>query len=218
MLKAPPCVHWLLDIARADGIVGSEEPSIDATTRIEDAWRIVAGSGGITQAQLAKSVGVHFHLAIADFATSQPRASDLIPEKLARERLVFPLRETDHQLVVATANPNDIEAEDLITFASGRRVMLEIAPPVSIQKALDERYVPDRDIERLLKTVGTEMANAARVVQKSAPEAITIRETGLAATIQLTNLILGDAVHARASDIHIEPAGDGGRIRFRVDG
>jgi type II secretory ATPase GspE/PulE/Tfp pilus assembly ATPase PilB-like protein/ActR/RegA family two-component response regulator len=218
MLDVPTRSHWLLDVARADHILGVDQPVVDAAASLQDAWRIVARASGITQAQLAARVGAHFHLPIADLGAAEAHARDLIPERLARQRLVFPLRETDHQLVVAVADPNDIEAEHLIAFASGRHAVMEIAPPDAILEALDSQYSPDRAVERLLTSVGAEMADAVRVMHQTAPEAVAAREAGSAPTIRLTNLILGDAVRARASDIHLEPVGDGARVRFRVDG
>jgi type IV pilus assembly protein PilB len=218
MIEVHPGTHWLLDIARADRLLGTEEPAIAPTTPLADAWRIVARAGGMTESQLANNVAAHVHLRVADFTTADAHAIDLIPERLARDRLLFPLRETDHQLVVATADPHDMEAEHLIEFAAGRRAVLEVAPPTAIQDAIDAHYAPDRAVERLLNSVGAEVAKAVRVVQESAPEAVAAREAGSGPTIRLMNLILGDAVHARASDIHLEPAREGGRVRFRVDG
>ena len=218
MLEAPTRSHWLLDLARADHIVGSHEPAIDVTTPIADAWSAVARSAGITQARVAERVAAHFHMPVADLATAQRHAIDLVPEKVARERLVCPLREADNRLVVAVADPTDIDTEHLIAFVSGRTTVFEIAPPGEIHEALDVRYAPDRAVERLLSRVGAEMATAVSVVQESGPEAVAAREAESAPIIRLTNVILGDAVHARASDIHLEPAGDSGRVRFRVDG
>ncbi len=43
-------------------------------------------------------------------------------------------------------------------------------------------------------------------------------EADSAPVIQLTNLILRDAIQQDASDIHIEPGKSGGAVRFRVDG
>lgn len=218
MRKAHLSSQWLLDIARAGRIVGADEPAIDAATLLPDAWRLVARSGGITEAQLAAIVAAHFHLAVADLTTAQTRASSLIPEKLARERLVFPLRETDRQLVVAAADPTDMEAEQLIAFASGRATTFEVAPPGEIQVALDERYAPERAVQRLLNRVDAEIATGVRVVNAGAPETVVARDATSAPIVKLTNVILGDAVRARASDIHLEPADDDGRVRFRVDG
>src|SRR5690349_10844879 len=158
MLEAPPRSHWLLDIARETNIIESLDVAIDAMTPIVDAWRNVAREGAITQAVLAHSVAKHYGMAVADIGAAQPHAPEFIPEKFARARLVFPLRESDQQLVVAVADPTDVETEQLIAFVSGRTAVFEVAPPGEIQEALDARYAPDRAVERLLNHVGAEMA------------------------------------------------------------
>jgi type IV pilus assembly protein PilB len=136
----------------------------------------------------------------------------LIPEKLARARHLIGLRESDHGIVVATADPIDFEAEQLVGFVTGRRPVLELAPPDAVQDVIDAHYAPDRAIERLLGSA------AIHVEPESAPELVGVRDAESAPIMRLTSLILRDAAHARASDIHIEPDRDGGRVRFRVDG
>src|SRR5205085_1914465 len=39
-----------------------------------------------------------------------------------------------------------------------------------------------------------------------------------APVVKLVNLIIGEAINLRASDIHIEPFGDRVRVRYRIDG
>ena len=209
--------HWLL-AAVAGRIAGGDEPEMESSVALPDAWRVVARASGQTQAQLAACVAERYSLSLADFSSSQPHATDVVPETLARARLAFPMRVTDGELVVAVADPTDLETEQLLSFASGRDTVFEIAPPSEIQEALDGRYAPDRAVERLLNRVGAEMASAVSIVQQYEPEAVAAREAESAPIIKLTNLILGDAVNARASDIHLEPSGDGARVRFRVDG
>ena len=218
MLEAPPRGHWLLDVLRPDPVGGFQDPEIKPKASLVDAWRLAAKAAGITQAELAARVAAHYHLRVANFATAEQHAVALVPEKLARARLVFPLRETDRELVAAVANPGDMEAEQLIDFATGRSTVFEVAPPSQILEALDARYAPDRAVERLLDRVGVEMASAVSVVNEVEPESVIAREAEAAPIVKLTNMILGDAVRARASDIHLEPAGEGGRVRFRVDG
>ncbi len=218
MLEAPRRSHWLLDVVQDESVIGGAEVAIPANAPLVEAWRTAARACGVTQLQFATRVAKHFHLALADFSKAQAHASDLVPEKLARARLTFPLRETDRELVVAVADPRDMETEQLLAFASGRTTVCEIAPPGQIQDAIDARYAPDRAVELLLNRVGAEMDTAVRVVHEREPEAVGEHEAEAAPIVKLTNLILGDAVRARASDIHLEPAGDGGRVRFRVDG
>ncbi len=213
MLDAPPRGHWLLGVP---GTAGAGV--INAATPIADAWRRAASASKLSQAELAAKVAEHYHLKVANLASSQKHATDLIPERLARGRLAFALRETNDQIVVAVADPTDMETEHLLAFASGRDAVFEIAPPDAISDALDGRYAPDRAVERLLSRVGAEMADAVSIVEEHEPEPVDTHEAESAPIIKLTNVILGDAVRARASDIHVEPAEGSGRVRFRVDG
>jgi type II secretory ATPase GspE/PulE/Tfp pilus assembly ATPase PilB-like protein/TolB-like protein/CheY-like chemotaxis protein/Flp pilus assembly protein TadD len=70
----------------------------------------------------------------------------------------------------------------------------------------------------LLTAARSELANAVRFIQTSQPESITVRDTEQVPVVKLTNLILHDAIAARASDVHVEPEVQGGMVRIRIDG
>ncbi len=142
----------------------------------------------------------------------------LLPEAVARQFRVFPLRTQHNQLIVATSDPADLAAEQAIAFCAGRRVVFELAAPSQVEEAIASTYSPDRLAEQLLTTERSELANAIRLVQTSEPESITVQEAEKAPVVRLTNLILHDAIAAGASDVHIEPEMGGGLVRIRVDG
>src|SRR2546421_4853027 len=140
------------------------------------------------------------------------------PETPHRRYLAFPVRARDRELVVAVADPTDLDAEQALGFASGRNIVNEVASPAAIQEAIDRRYAPDRVLERMVDRVGAKLVDDVRVVEEVAPEAVSSGEVESAPVVKLANLILHDAVSERASDIHLEPGRDGGTVRFRVDG
>ncbi len=209
---------WLLEVARESGLLTGDAPLLEAAATIVDQWRTIARAAGVSPALPAAAVAASRHVGLADLATIQARAVALIPEKLARARHLIGLRESDHEIVVAAADPLDIEGEHLVGFVTGRRPVLEVAPPDAIQELIDAHYAPDRAIERLLGSVGAGLASAVHIETESGPAPVAAREAESAPIMRLTSLILRDAVHARASDVHIEPDRDGGRVRFRVDG
>jgi type II secretory ATPase GspE/PulE/Tfp pilus assembly ATPase PilB-like protein/ActR/RegA family two-component response regulator len=211
-------VHWLLDTARRAGLAVADAAPVDAAAPLADAWAAVARAAGTTEDQLARQVATHYRLGAADLQLAEPRALSLVPEKVARRHHVFPLRETDRQLVVATANPNDLDAEQALAFASGRTTVFEVAPPTAIMTAIDAHYAPDRVVETLLDRVGAEVAEDIRLIEEVAPEAVATGAIESTPVVKLTSLIIGDAVKEGASDIHLEPGRDGGTVRFRVDG
>ena len=213
-----PRRHWLADIAVQAGLLGPDGAGVDAGATLPDAWTAVARATGVSDADLAARVAARHRLAVANLASAEPAALSLVPEKTARRYIVYPLRVTDRQLVVAMANPADLEAEQALGFASGRAIVCEIAPPAAIQEAIDRRYAPDRVLERMIDRVGPKLVDDVRVVEDAAPEAVTSHEVDSAPVVKLANLILHDAVSEGASDIHLEPGRDGGTVRFRVDG
>jgi len=210
--------HWLLDAARRAGLPLGEGVAVDAAASLTDAWTAVARAAHVSEDELAHRVATHYRLGAADLQAAEPRALSLVPEKVARRHNVFPLRETDRQLVVATANPNDLETEQALAFASGRTTVFEVAHPAAIMTAIDAHYAPDRLVETLLDRVGAEVAEDIRLVEDVAPETLGAQAVESTPVVKLTSLIIGDAVREGASDIHLEPSRDGGTVRFRVDG
>ena len=210
--------HWLVDLAIQAGLPGSDSTVVDPGASLPDAWTAVGRAAGVSDADLASRVAARHRLAVANLEAAEPAALTLVPEKTARRYLVYPLRATDRQLVVAMANPGDLDAEQALGFASGRAIVCEIAPPAAIQEAIDRRYAPDRLLERMIDRVGAKLVDDVRVVEDAAPEAVGSHEVESAPVVKLANLILHDAVSEGASDIHLEPGREGGTVRFRVDG
>ena len=72
----------------------------------------------MTVPALAKSVAAALGLTEADFGLADADALALLPERIARQYHVFPLREDKRHVVIATADPTNIGIEQAIGFAS----------------------------------------------------------------------------------------------------
>jgi type II secretory ATPase GspE/PulE/Tfp pilus assembly ATPase PilB-like protein/ActR/RegA family two-component response regulator len=211
-------LHWLVTVAPQLGVPAEALHDLAADASALDAWSVAAAAAGRTEEDLAHSVAAHFRLALADLSAAEPRALKLVPEALARRYHVFPLRETDRHLVVATSDPTNLELEQMIGFASGRGVVLEIAPPAAVARAIEEHYSPDRMLENLLQAVDDDEVERVKVVDERVAGPVAAGDAQAAPVVKLANLILRAAVEAGASDIHIEPGRRGGLVRLRVDG
>jgi type IV pilus assembly protein PilB len=211
-------MHWLAAAAARAGLKGADALVIPVDISLIDSWEIASRTLGISATDLAKSIAPSFGLAEADFERAEARALSLLPERIARKYHVFPLREDERHLVVATSDPTNIEVEHAIGFAAGRRPIFELATPAAIEEALFSAYNSDRAMDQLLSSVDEQVADAVRVVEELEPEAVLAAEVDSAPVVKLTNLILRDAIIQSASDIHIEPGAKGGTVRFRVDG
>src|SRR6476661_8033428 len=212
-------MHWLVNAASRAGLSGTTPVSLTPATPLPRAWELVARELRVSESALAERVAPVLRMKLADLAQAEPNAKRLVPEKLARRYGVYPLRETDRELVVASSDPNNYDAERDVSFASGRRVAFELATPSAIETALNGAYSADRVVENLLSNADATLADAVRVLEEHVPEQVAVAEVESAPLVKLTNLILSDAIAQGASDIHIEPGGaKGGAVRFRVDG
>lgn len=210
-------MNWLINAAEKAGWRAANRPAISAATPLDEAWSAVTQAYGVTETDLAAQVAALFRLQPATMEGIEPRAVKLLPEKLARKHNVLPIRETHNEIVVASSDPTDYNAEQAIQFTSGRRVVLQVAGPRTLADAINASYSPERAMETLLRTMHAAPADV-QVVETAAADQVSASEAEAAPVIQLANMILHAAVAARASDIHMEPGRNNGTVRFRVDG
>jgi len=211
-------MHWLAAAAARAGMKGAEVLVIPADTNLAESWDMASRTLGVPAPELATALAPAFGLAEADFEKAEARALSLLPERIARKYHVFPLREDDRHLVVATCDPTNIEVEHAIGFAAGRRPVFELATPTAIEEALFAAYNQDAQMDQILSSVDEEVVDAVRIMEEFEPEAVTDEEVASAPVVKLTNLVLRDAIVQGASDIHIEPGAKNGVVRYRVDG
>jgi len=210
--------HWLADVLVKQGSPEAANlvASDDATP--EEVWNAAAQIARITPDEVVRRVAANARFAVARLDAAEPRALTLVPETLARRHVVFPIRETDRNLVVATWNPTDLDAEQALGFAAGRSITFEIASPRAIGQAIDMHYAPDDAVNQLLDRAGIAEGIDVTVVEEQGPETVAAGDLEAAPVVKLTGIILSDAVKAGVSDIHLEPGRDGGVVRFRIDG
>jgi type II secretory ATPase GspE/PulE/Tfp pilus assembly ATPase PilB-like protein len=142
-------------------------------------------------------------------ATS-PEALQLIPEATARRFTVLPIGVTDNVLEVAMVNAGDFATIQILEMQSKMRVKAVAADKKEISDAIDFNYKGFGQIAEQISHIETS-ADASAGVD-------LVASTANAPVAAALNLIVEEAVKARASDIHIEPEEKRLRIRYRIDG
>lgn len=210
-------MNWLINAAEKAGWTAAAKPILSATTPLDEAWRSVAEAYVVPESELAVHVAALFRLDVAQMDGIEKRAVKLVPEKIARKHHVLPIRESLNEIVIATSDPTDYNAEQAVQFTSGRRVVLQVAGYRSLLDGINAHYSPERAMEGLLRSMDVTLTDV-KVVESEAPDQLAANESEAAPVIQLTNMILHAAVACNASDIHLEPGRHQGVVRFRVDG
>jgi hypothetical protein len=102
----------------------------------------------ITEAGLTSFLAATLRLPIADFSLAEASALALVPRDLAEKLQVFPIcARKDGRvdvLVLAMADPTNLEAIDTIGFKTGRRIMPCIASTTALESAIRTHYYGER--------------------------------------------------------------------------
>ena len=140
----------------------------------------------------------------------EPEALQLIPEVLARKYSAIPLTISGKTMEVAIADPTNIFALEALAAQSRMRIKPVTATAQEIRDAIDFNYKGFSEIERQVSRIS--------IPDEENDEKLAITAATETPLVQSLNLIIDEAVKARASDIHIEPEEDRVRIRYRIDG
>ena len=140
----------------------------------------------------------------------EPEALEIIPGDLARRLGVLPLRTSGRALVLAVADPLDVNAVEDVRFRTGRPVEVVVAAEPDLRAGLDRGY--GGELEALLSVLDTE-------AEPGDEDRETLERVARAApVVRLVDGLLREAWGAGASDLHLEPVPDGLRARVRIDG
>lgn len=149
-----------------------------------------------------------------------PKAvTELVTESVARENLVMPLALEGNTLKLITADPGNFEALEKLQFILNRDVQPVLAVKEQIQEAINRNYgqTETQSVDSMLVEF-TDTAIETTNLDLGGGTSVASADESDAPVVKLVNLIITEAVSARASDIHVEPFGDRVRVRYRIDG
>ncbi|MHB8593782.1 MAG: GspE/PulE family protein [Acidimicrobiales bacterium] len=177
--------------------------------------RILTARGLVTEPDLiwgmAQEMGLEFvdlDVRSVDFVA----AFDL-PEATARHHNVLVLGHDEAGVpLVAASNPTDVFAMDDLRTIIGRNFVTVVATRAQINAYIDKAYHQGGN--------ASEVANSAASDFDDVDEDLGNLQSVVddAPIVRYVNLLILQALNERASDIHVEPAADNLRIRYRIDG
>jgi type IV pilus assembly protein PilB len=149
---------------------------------------------------LAMQHGLEF-VDLTQIAVDQ-RAAELVQEGFAHRHQAMPVRFLEGDNVqVAVADPGNLQTTDELRLALGRNCTFAVADAAALEATIARTY-------RLTIAVTDVAPDAAQLNDESLTEG----------TLDLVNALIGRAVNARASDVHLNPQPRDVLVRFRIDG
>ena len=148
-----------------------------------------------------------------------PAVVELVPESVARENAVIPIDEIDDGLRVCVSDPDDFATIEKLQFILNRKIDIALATREHILEAINRTY--GQNMDESADSMLQEFTDTAIDFTETEGEDDEIEEEvdeSSAPVVKLVQLMIGEAVQLRASDIHVEPFEDRIRIRYRIDG
>jgi type II secretory ATPase GspE/PulE/Tfp pilus assembly ATPase PilB-like protein len=175
--------------------------------------------GYITQGQLNEALALQAGIEKVDLTdlSISPEVIALVPAELVSKHNLLPLRHEDGRLAVAMTDPFQPQVFEDVRLVSGCSVKRYYADPAQMENAILKFYGSNvaRMLDNLVPAEQRLEAGLDNGDYSPAKLHELAREPSL---VNLVNLIVLEAIDARASDVHIEPFAHEVKIKYRIDG
>lgn len=174
---------------------------------------ILEDSGYFTREEILRIVADHLSVTfVPDTPEIDPSLIRLIKAEQAHQYGVVPYKADSDRIYLLTKDPFNHAIEDNFSFVLKRDIELSVCDPVKVQDAIIRYYGEENSsMDSVLNEIeGLDLGgDDDSALSNSANQAPIIR---------FVDVVLQEAVKAKASDIHFEPFEDQFRIRYRIDG
>lgn len=171
----------------------------------------------LTREQLGLALSEQYEVPYAHLGSISvhPQLVRLLPEPFVRRRGLVPVSVQDGQLKLAMVWPGDMDAISETELMTGYSVDSSICLEDEAQEIWDQAF--DQRLTAQQTAIDIRIHELENAIASEIEEDITATELD-SPVVRLVNSILIGAVHAGASDIHIEPCEPRMRVRYRIDG
>jgi type IV pilus assembly protein PilB len=205
--------HW--GVVPANGLADALEYATNHGKRIGEALVELDLCG---EEDVFKALATQFDMPFVDLTqdTVTKSALDLVPHDLIRRHMVLPIAKEGNRIRVVITDPLDLDTIDMLRFRLNAEIEPALAPLSKVKHFIDNFVDPMSD--ELTKSIAS-MSLSVSIDEAGADlQQIMDNEAEDAPIIRLINMMIGEAVRGRASDIHVEPMADRVRVRYRIDG
>jgi len=231
--------QWLLQQGYLKPEQLEEAQKVQQQTGQRDLARVLVQLNMVGEREVLQGKAQEAGLAFADLDryTIDSSAINVLPERVAKNHSIIPIKKDGMNLYVAMANPQNIQAIDDAQMVSGLRVVPVQAVPGAIEDAIKKYYSSGQASSEAAKPAGGGAANPGGtgmdasmrmlMAEASAGRGASEDDAGdadaekmaeQAPIIKLSNALIQQAIQDRASDIHVEPQQRAVRVRYRIDG
>jgi type IV pilus assembly protein PilB len=181
----------------------------------------LAKMGFVSDKQITEFLSQQYRVQAVDLREYEidPEVLKLIPHEMCERHRILPVSRAGSSLIVAMADPSNLNAIDDIKFTTGYNVEPVVASEAAIVEAIDRYYNQETNISYDEIMDGFDETEIEFAEEDGEDGALDLeRASEDAPVVRLCNAVMLSAIKKGASDIHIEPYEKVLRVRYRIDG
>ncbi|MGC2718133.1 MAG: GspE/PulE family protein [Candidatus Acidiferrales bacterium] len=141
-----------------------------------------------------------------------------IPAEMMFRYKFVPLEAKENTLVVAMADPSQLQLTDELSLLLGKRLQIKVATATQIDDLLKRTEQSQRVLDQAtegftLQVVGEEEDSDENISMDK-----LTRDSGVSPVVRLVDTVIFTSLERRASDIHIETRNSEVVVKYRIDG
>ncbi len=168
---------------------------------------------------LAARVGMRY-LHVDPTRVDVPSVASLVSHGYARRHRILPLAVEPHRLLVATSEPLALDWVGDVRHMARREVELVLVNPLDLHRYTMQFFGVIQSVQGARNDarsvrLGSGLPSFEQLVELGRTGDVNADDQHI---VHIVDWLLQYAHEQRASDIHLEPRRDVGRVRFRIDG
>jgi type IV pilus assembly protein PilB len=175
--------------------------------------KILVEKGLIDEAELISLIEAQLNIPQVNLygCKIDPDVATSIPREMAERYRVIPIERRGELLRLAMADPMNLAAVDDVAMITGMEVEPVIAAESAVIHVINQYY----GLKESLESSSAEREDRGREEERLKRLKARVEEAPI---VKVVNAVIQRALGEGASDIHLEPTGEGLRIRLRIDG
>src|SRR5580698_70852 len=142
-----------------------------------------------------------------------------IPAEMMFRYKFVPLEARENTLMVAMADPSQLQLTDELSLLLGKRLQIKVATTSQIDDLLKRTEQSQRVLDQAtegftLQVIGEDEDSEENISM----DKLSRGDTGVSPVVRLVNTVIYTALERRASDIHIETRNLEVVVKYRIDG
>jgi type IV pilus assembly protein PilB len=141
-----------------------------------------------------------------------------IPAEMMFRYNFVPLEAHDGALVVAMADPSQLQLTDELSLLLGKRLQIKVATTSQIGDLLKRTEQSQRVLDQATEGFTLQVVSEEEEGEENISMERLTRDTGVSPVVRLVDTVIFTALERRASDIHIETRSSEVVVKYRIDG